>query len=177
METENRVFLSTLNTDHINHYISLSADPELVANMDWKPFLNDEKDRFLQAAETLSVPYCKNGKAITFNITSAIDKKSIGYISIKGINEVESCAEIGIAIMDKEYRGQGYGTEALRKAVDYAYNELGLTLLGLTVFPANQKAIRAYEKVGFNKKELLKDSWLLPNGEYTDMWLMEFCRE
>ena len=135
----------------------MSADPELMATMDWKPFHSGEKNRFLQTAETLSVPYCKNGEAITFCISSAIDKKAIGYISIKGINAVASCAEIGIAIMDKEYRGQGYGTEALRMAVDYAYNELGLTLLGLTVFPANKKAIRAYEKVGFHKKELL---WL-----------------
>ena len=75
--------------------------------------------------------------------------------------------------MDKEYRGQGYGTEALKTAVSYAHNELGLNLLGLTVFPSNTKAIRAYEKVGFHKTELLKDSWLLPDGEYADMWLME----
>jgi len=173
MEIRNRVFLSNLNQDHIYQYMSLSADPELVVTMGWEPFRNDEKDRFLQTAEVLTVPYCKNGKAITFSIINAINKKAIGYISIKGIDVVASCAEIGIAIMDQEYRGQGYGAEALRKAVDYAYNELGLTFLGLTVFTSNQKAIRAYEKVGFHKKELLKDSWLLPNGEYTDMWLME----
>ena len=176
MDTE-LVILSDLNDDHINYYISLSADPELIATMGWKPFRNGEKDRFLKTVDILTVPYCSNGDAITFCITTAIDKKAIGYISIKGINVVASCAEIGIAIMDKEYRGQGYGTEALRKAVDYAYNEFRLTLLGLTVFPSNQKAIRAYEKVGFHKKELLKDSWLLPSGEYTDMWLMEFYHE
>ena len=177
MKTKDLVALSNLSDDHINHYFSLSADPELVATMDWQPFHSGEKDRFLQTAEVLSVPYCKKGETVTFCINSVNDKKAIGYISIKGINVEASCAEIGIAIMDKEYRGQGYGTEALRKAVNYAYSELGLTLLGLTVFPANQKAIRTYEKVGFKKKELLKDSWLLSNGEYTDMWLMEYYHE
>ena len=87
METENRVFLSKLNEDHINHYISLSADPELVATMDWKPFCNDEKDRFLQTAEMLSVPYCKNGKAITFSIISAVDKKAIGFTFYSNLND------------------------------------------------------------------------------------------
>jgi RimJ/RimL family protein N-acetyltransferase len=173
MEDESRVLLSPLNDCHIHHFISLSADPELVTTMGWKPFRNDEKERFLQTIEVLALPYCKNGKAITFSIISATDRKAIGYISIKGINEVKSCAEIGIAITDKKYRDQGCGTEALRKAVDYAYSELELTLLGLTVFPSNERAIRAYEKVGFHKKELLKDAWLLPNGEYADMWLME----
>ena len=174
METENLVFLSNLNEDHINYYISLSADPELVETMGWKPFRDGENDRFLQVVEMLTVPYCKNGEAINLSIVSAIDKKAIGYISIKGINVVASCAEIGIAIMDKEYRGKGYGTEALRKAIEYAYNEPGLTVLGLTVFPSNKKAIGAYQKAGFHKKDLLKDSWLFPGGKYSDMWLMEF---
>ena len=102
---------------------------------------------------------------------------TIGYLSIKGISKVEARAEVGIAIMEREYRGQGYGTEALRQAVNYAFTELGLTLLGLTVFPSNQRAIRAYEKVGFRKTAVLKDSWLLPSGEYADMWLMELSRD
>ena len=79
--------------------------------------------------------------------------------------------------MEREYRGQGYGTEALRHVVDYAFNKLDLILIGLTVFPSNQRAIRAYEKVGFQKIEILEDSWLLPDGGYADMWLMELSRD
>ena len=79
--------------------------------------------------------------------------------------------------MEKEYRGQGYGTEALKLALDYAFNELGLALLGLTVFPSNERAIRAYEKVGFKRKEVLEKSWLMPDGEYADMLLMEVTQD
>jgi len=123
------------------------------------------------------LPNLDDGKAIVFSIIDASDNKAIGYTSIKGISETEACAEVGIAIMERDYRGQGYGTEALRHVVDYAFNELGLSLLGLTVFPSNQRAIRAYEKVGFRKTEVLKDSWLLPDGEYADMWMMELSRD
>ena len=174
MQTEGRIFLSNLTEEHIARYISLSTDPELIETMGWKPFHDGEKDRFLQTIEIPTVPYCKNGKATTLNIISAIDKTAIGYISIKGINKVAACAEIGIAIMDKKYRGKGYGTEALQKAIDYAFDEFGITVLWLTVFPSNKKAIRSYEKAGFRKEELLEDSWLLPSGKYSDMWLMEF---
>ena len=172
-----RVYLSALQDQHIDRYMSLSDDPELIATMGWRPFGPDEKERFTQFSQVLSLPNLSGGKAIVFDIMNAADNKAIGYTSIKGISETEAHAEVGIAIMEREYRGQGYGTEVLKHVVDYAFNELGLTLIGLTVFPSNQRAIRAYEKVGFRKTEFLEDSWLLPNGEYADMWVMELSHD
>ena len=177
METETRVYLSPLQDEHIDHYMALSDDPELIATMGWKPFDPDEKERFTQFSRVLTLPNLDGGKAIVFSIINAANNKAIGYTSIKGIGETEAHAEVGIAIMEREYRGQGYGTEVLRHVVDYAFNDLGLNLLGLTVFPSNQRAIRAYEKVGFRKTEILEDSWLLPDGEYADMWVMELSRD
>ena len=153
--------------------MSLSGDPELVTTMGWKPFRPNEKDRFINFSQVLTLPNLKDSESIVFSITNTINHKAIGYVSIKGIDKTEGRAEVGIAIMDKEYRGKGYGTEALKQAVNYAFNELGLNLLGLTVFPSNQRAIQVYEKIGFQKTELLENSWLLPSGEYADMLVME----
>jgi RimJ/RimL family protein N-acetyltransferase len=152
--------------------MSLSDDPELIISMGWKPFLPNEKDRFIDFTKVLTIPNLTDSEPIVFSITSAINKKAIGYVSIKGINKEEGYAEVGIAIIDKEYRGKRYGTEALKQAVDYAFNELGLTLLGLTVFPSNQRAIQAYERVGFRKTGRTV-AWLLPSGESVDMQVME----
>lgn len=173
METSEEVLLANLTEEHIDHFISLSYDPDLISGMGWKGFHPGEGDRFLQTLNVLTVPYLQTGKSMIFSILDAKNRRAIGCIVVKGIDTVRACAEIGIAIMDKAYRGKGYGTEALRMSVEYSHRELGLTRLGLTVFPDNQRAIRAYEKVGFVKKELLKEYWLLPSGEYADMWLME----
>ena len=43
--------------------------------------------------------------------------------------------------MDKDYRGRGLGAEALRQAAAYAFDELEMSLLVLTVFPNNTSAI------------------------------------
>ena len=177
MSTERRIYLSPLQGEHIDQYMALSGDPELIDTMGWTPFGPTERERFAEFTRVLSLPGLEDGKAVVFSIINTSDNKAIGYTSIKGINRAEGRAEIGIAIMAAEYRGQGYGTEALTHVVDYAFNDLSLTRLGLTVFPSNQRAIRAYERVGFRKTELLKDSWLLPSGEYTDMWLMELFRD
>jgi len=177
METGLRIYLSPLQDEHINHYMALSDDPELIDTMGWKPFGPDEKERFNQFSQVLTLPNLEGEKAIVFSIIKTSDNKAIGYTSIKGISETEARAEVGIAIMEMQYRAQGFGTEALRLVVEYAFNELDLTLLGLTVFPSNQRAIRAYEKAGFQKTEVLENSWLLPDGEYADMWVMELSRE
>ena len=172
MRTKSRVCLSPIGGEHIQYYMSLSDDPELIASMGWKPFLPNEKDRFIDFTKVLTLPNLKDSESIVFNVTSVTNSKAIGYVSIKGINREEGRAEIGIAIMDKEYRGKGYGTETLKQASDYAFNELGLTLLGLTVLPSNQKAIQAYERVGFRKTGLTV-AWLLPSGEFVDTLVME----
>jgi RimJ/RimL family protein N-acetyltransferase len=177
METETRVYLVPLQDEHIDHYMALSDDPELIATMGWRPFGPDEKERFSQFSRVLTLPNLDGEKAIVFSIINTADNKAIGYTSIKGISETEGHAEVGIAIMEREYRGQGYGPETLRHVTDYAFNELGLTLLGLTVFLSNQRAIRVYEKLGFRKTDVLEDSWLLPDGEYADMWVMKLSRD
>ena len=130
MVTETRVHLTPLKDEHIDHYMSLTSDPDLVATMGWKPFGPDEKDRFIQFMQVLTLPNLDCGRSIVLSIISASDDKPVGYVSIKGIDEREACAEVGIAIMETAYRGQGYVTEALRQAVNYACHQLGLTRLG-----------------------------------------------
>ena len=37
--------------------------------------------------------------------------------------------------------------------------------------------MRAYEKFGFEKTEVLKDSWLLPSEGHADKWLMYLLQD
>ena len=175
-EQRNRVRLSNLKDEHIRRFMQLSGDPELIDTMGWRPFGEGEGERFLRTANVLSLPYCGDGQPLIFSITTIKDKRPIGYVCLKGINEGNSSAELGIAIMEKGYRSQGYGTEALELALRYAFDKLGLSKVGLTVFPSNKRASRAYEKAGFEIKDILKNSWLMPDGRYVDMLLMEATR-
>jgi RimJ/RimL family protein N-acetyltransferase len=114
---------------------------------------------------------------VVFSIISKEDDKAIGYVSIKGMSSDSSDAEVGIAILNKKYRSRGYGTEALWKAAVYAFTELGIDLLYLTVFPYNNRAIRTYEKLGFRRVKLLKKAWMLPEGDCSDMLLMKLNKD
>jgi RimJ/RimL family protein N-acetyltransferase len=50
---------------------------------------------------------------------------------------------------EREYWGRGYGTEAMRLVLQFAFQELNLHRVSLGVFAYNERAIRSYEKAGF----------------------------
>ncbi|KAL7892967.1 acyl-CoA N-acyltransferase [Trichoderma sp. SZMC 28014] len=49
----------------------------------------------------------------------------------------------------EEYRGQGYGEEATKWAMDWAFNYAGVHRIELWSFGFNEAAIRLWEKIGF----------------------------
>jgi len=167
--------LVPLEEEHIALYLALSADRVLVETMGWKPFEADERERFLRYIENITVPNMAGGHAIALSIVTA-EGKPIGFLCLKGVRDGGAGAEIGLAIMAEEYRGRGLGTEALRQATAYAFDELELSLLELTVFPDNAAAIRCFEQAGFVRTDILKDSWQLPDDTFADVWVMELYR-
>lgn len=176
MEPEPPIRLQPLEDSHIVSYLALSGDPVLVETMGWDPFESDEEERFLRYIETITVPQLSGGRTIAFSIMDATSETPIGYLTIKGFREGGTTAEVGIAIMDRDYRGRGLGTAALNLAAEYAFNELEIAHLVLTVFPANKAGIRSYEKVGFKQTDVLKESWEMPDGSFADMIVMELTK-
>ncbi len=168
-----RVHLVPFERHHIARFMKLSHDPELVATMGWRPFGPDEEERFVATMNVLSIPCAGSGPPIAFGIHAAGANRAIGYVCLKGIDDARAGAELGIAIMEKEYRSLGYGTEALRLAIRYAFEELGLDTVALTVYPDNTRAIRTYQKTGFGRTRILEKAWLQPDGDYVDILPME----
>ncbi|WP_339366040.1 GNAT family N-acetyltransferase, partial [Vallitalea maricola] len=50
----------------------------------------------------------------------------IGELSLKRINSKESKCELGIILANDNYKGLGYGTEAVNLAIGYVFNVLRL---------------------------------------------------
>lgn len=172
--------MSPLTSEQIDRFIELSHDPKLVDMMGWKPFNATEpgeKQRFIDQMEAVSVPGLKSRNTITFSLIARDTEEPFGYASLKGIDTTKSHAEVAIAIMKKEYRGQGYGTEAMKLVLTHAFNTMGLARVYLTVFTHNRGAVHVYEKMGFRTTEVLEKSWKLSSGEYVDMLVMELKRD
>jgi RimJ/RimL family protein N-acetyltransferase len=81
-------------------------------------------------------------------------------------------AEVGILIGEPDARGRGYGTEAMRLLVDYAFTAAGMHSVMLWVYEFNPAARRCYEKVGFREVGRRRESrWY--NDRYWDEIAMD----
>lgn len=73
----------------------------------------------------------------------------IGEIRLDRVDLTDRRASLAIGIVDPRALGQGYGTEAIRLVLGYAFQDLGLHRVSVRVLAYNGRAIRAYEKCGF----------------------------
>jgi len=58
-------------------------------------------------------------------------------------------ANLGANIIEADYWGGGYGTDALLLLVDYAFDTLDMRRLFLITMTLNERVLRQMEKVGF----------------------------
>lgn len=79
-------------------------------------------------------------------------KLTIGLINLKNIRILLKVASLGI-VFDPKYMDKGYGTTALLAILKYYFETMNMRALYLDVARHNKRAIRCYEKCGF---ELVK---------------------
>jgi RimJ/RimL family protein N-acetyltransferase len=108
---------------------------------------------------------------ILFAIRRRQDQALIGYIQLLQIDAIHRSATIGIRIGEAAQRGQGFGREALHLAVEFCWNGLNLSRLGLCVFAHNESALRLYASAGFEREGLLKRA-LFIDGRWVDVVIM-----
>ena len=87
-----------------------------------------------------------------FAIRRLADQQLIGEIDLDGVLWTHGECFVGIGLGDREFWGKGYGTDAMRVILKYAFFELNLNRVSLTVFEYNPRARRSYEKEDLKKK-------------------------
>jgi RimJ/RimL family protein N-acetyltransferase len=110
-----------------------------------------------------------------FGIRTLADDKLIGFIDLSDVSAYGDTF-VGIGIGERECRGKGYGTEAMKLILRFAFVELGLHRVSLNVFDYNPRGIRAYEKAGFQHEGRIREM-ILREGQRADVLYMGVLRE
>jgi RimJ/RimL family protein N-acetyltransferase len=111
-----------------------------------------------------------------FHLRTLIDDTLIGFVVLFNIKWSNQSAELAIGIGVSEYRNKGYGSDGLRLILNYAFNELNLYRVGLTVIAYNIGAIRAYERVGFVREGVQRRA-IQRNGTRLDLICYSVLRD
>jgi RimJ/RimL family protein N-acetyltransferase len=107
----------------------------------------------------------------SFAICLLADDRRIGNVTLRNIDRENGAAEVAIVIGDKASQGQGLGTDALNCLVDFGFGELRLERIYLHVFDYNLRAMRSYEKAGFQTDAVLRHA-RFHRGRHHDVHLM-----
>lgn len=82
-----------------------------------------------------------------FVIRTLAEDCRIGAVGLDGIRWSNGDTFVGIGIGEREYWGKGYGTDAMRVILRYAFDELNLHRVSLDVFEYNPRAIHSYDSL------------------------------
>jgi ribosomal-protein-alanine N-acetyltransferase len=100
----------------------------------------------------------------------------IGYVSLSDINYRNGRAEwSGVVIGEKDYRGQGYATQAIYLLLEYAFDELGLHRVSGSWLAENTVSIFVGKMMGFRQEGVLRD-YVYKEGKRHDMIVMSMLR-
>lgn len=112
----------------------------------------------------------KESNSYLFAIRLLDENQLIGWLELDDILWAHGTGWISIAIGDPNQRGHGYGHEAMALLLDFAFGELNLHRVQLTVFAYNTAAIRLYERLGFTREGIYRE-FLQRDGQRHDMIL------
>ncbi|RDE16021.1 MAG: hypothetical protein C4K48_02695 [Candidatus Thorarchaeota archaeon] len=113
---------------------------------------------------------------LELSITDKQTRESIGLIHLEHIIKPHNRAEFGISIHNPDHLSHGYGTDAIRVILWVAFNILGLHSIYLDTMADNERAIHVYEKVGFKRVGILRESEFL-DGDFKELLYMDILRD
>ena len=111
----------------------------------------EEKDALEKSRREIDSLLTNGLNTENHELLSLIDRetgKKIGYLWLHVFSATENKGFIYDFVIDKEFRGKGYGKLSLEALEEYARG-LGVEQLSLHVFAHNSVAVSLYEKMGY----------------------------
>jgi RimJ/RimL family protein N-acetyltransferase len=97
--------------------------------------------------------------------------RPVGDIDLFHIEVRNRNALVGLGIWRLEDRDKGYGTDALRTMLRWAFRHLNMRRVELSVEPENEAAVHIYEKLGFVREGMRREHHY-DDGRYRDELIM-----
>jgi RimJ/RimL family protein N-acetyltransferase len=99
----------------------------------------------------------------------------IGAINLHRVHAEDRKAALGIIIGAKECWGRGYGGDAIDTLLRFAFHEMNLNRVWLTVTAGHERGIACYRRCGF-REEARQRQGFYKHGRYWDFLVMGILR-
>lgn len=95
--------------------------------------------------------------------------RCIGSAGFHYLSREDRSATYRIGIFDPACHSRGIGTQVTRLLLGYGFDVMGLHRIDLKVLEYNRRAIRCYEKCGFVREGVLRESAYIEGRYYSDI--------
>ncbi|MEH7095205.1 GNAT family N-acetyltransferase [Neobacillus vireti] len=135
------------------------------------PLTEEQLEKYIENANK------EDSDTLAYKVINRETKEVIGHISLGRIDRKNNSARIGkVLVGKKDVRSKGIGLQMIQAILKIAFDQLHLHRVSLGVFDFNIAAIACYEKAGFIKEGLLRDSSRNGN-EYWSLWEMSMLED
>ena len=134
---------AALETERLRLHVASQAEMEQVTAKE----TNEELKKAYQEMLDGYLAHPEQGEWYAIWLVTRHDGVQVGDLSFKGLNE-DGSVEIGYGIKE-EFQGQGYATEAVMAAVDWALKQDGVLCVEAETEPDNAASQRVLAKCGF----------------------------
>lgn len=149
------VEIKTFDLQNVTIHYKWNNDEELNYYDSEYPHKIESFESFLTRIK--SVLDDQNETAELFEIHLSKNNELIGIVDIHAIDTYNRRCFINCTIGDRKYAGKGFEVEALKKTLDYCFNELDMHKVGTTAFDFNTTWIEEVQKLGFSKEGALRE--------------------
>ncbi|MGC9513032.1 MAG: GNAT family N-acetyltransferase [Fidelibacterota bacterium] len=160
-----KVVLTPMEEEDAEYIRQMENDPEVRFTLFlYKPLTQESAEK--KVWEMISSP-----DIFMFMVMEKESGQMIGQTGLVRVDFVSRAAVFYIAIHHKASRSRGYGTEATRLMIDYAFQTLNLNRIQLHVNTENTPAVHIYKKLGFEIEGTLRQA-MYHGGKYCDFYVM-----
>ena len=144
LDTNNLRLRKVRADDATLYYLRIGSRPEVTAHMLWEPHRSPAES---EASIQKALQRYAEGKCYRWAIALKSDDSIIGIIELLRFNEQESSCSFAY-MLGPEFWGNGYGTEALKAALDFAFCQMEIQKVEVDHFSTNPASGAVMRKAG-----------------------------
>jgi ribosomal-protein-alanine N-acetyltransferase len=158
-----RLRLRPFHDGDANNLFALHSSASVLRYWDAPPWREPERaERFISGCREMA----EEGTGARLAVDRVSDSAFIGWCSLNRWNPEYRSASLGYCFDDAAW-GHGYGTEAARALLRWAFDVLDLNRVQAETDTRNAASARVLEKLGFMREGTLREDCIV-NGEVSD---------